>query len=272
MGPDGRVHAVARYPHDMPRIAAFNTFQPVDVSMGINVFVLTGAGISAESGIPTFRDAGGVWTTTKLDDVAVAGAFERDPVKVWSFVSSRRPPIAKAQPNAAHHALYAVERHIADWLFICTQNIDDLHERAGSSVVHMHGRVFSARCTKECGAASVEDRLERSTAAELPRCSNCGALLRPDVVMFGEMPHELLRIHAALAVCDVFIAIGTSGVVEPASTFVSGLRTRPTPPRLIWVGPETPENAEGFDEVRLGTAVQVVPSLFALQGTSASDE
>jgi NAD-dependent deacetylase len=244
-------------------VAPWTESAPLDVAIGTNVFVLTGAGVSAESGIPTFRDAGGLWKTYRVEDIAYADSFAKDPALVWRFMSEMREGAAAVAPNAAHVALEQLEERLVDWLFLCTQNIDDLHERAGSKwPVHIHGQIFRSRCSREgCGEPFADRRLYR-TLAEIPRCATCGSLIRPDIVAFGEMPLELTRIYAALAVCDLYVAIGTSGSVLPAAGFPTGLRKRPSPPRMIYVGPEAPENADLFDECRLGRATEVVPALF----------
>ena len=161
------------------------------------------------------------------------------------------------KPNAAHFALADLEKKIGDRLFLCTQNVDPLHERAGSkNVVHMHGRLASTKCS-ECDRDPFDDE---SAYDEPPRCG-CGALLRPDVVWFGEMPHGLPRIFQQLENTDLFVTIGSSGAVHPAAGFVSHLRTVGRA-RCIYVGLEKPENAHAFDECRLGKAGELVPGLF----------
>ena len=243
----------------IPKIAPGNEFGPLLIKRGERVFVLTGAGVSAESGVPTFRDAGGLWEQHRVEDVATPEGFERAPELVWRFYSERRKKAATVQPNAAHLALARLGEQIGDDLFLCTQNVDALHERAGSrGVWHMHGRLLSTRCS-ECSRAPFDDE---SAYEKAPRC-DCGALLRPDVVWFGEMPYGLSRIYQALEDCDLFVTVGSSGAVYPAAGFVSHLRHLGRA-RCIYVGLEKPENAHAFDECRLGKAGDLVPSLFKL--------
>lgn len=183
----------------------------------MRVVVLTGAGISAESGLPTFRDAGGLWEGHDPLQVATPEAFAADPDLVHRFYDERRVALSRARPNAAHEALARLEQHLGDDLVLVTQNVDDLHERAGSQRVHhMHGRLRSALCAS-CGRRHAWS----GTLADRPPCPACGVrALRPDVVWFGEMPQGMDEIHEALLGCDLFVAIGTSGVVYPAAGFV----------------------------------------------------
>ncbi len=179
--------------------------------------MLTGAGISAESGLPTFRDADGLWEGHHPEDVATPEAFEADRQLVQRFYDERRAALARVRPNAAHLALAELERHLGDDLFLVTQNIDDLHEQAGSRQVHhMHGRLRAAWCR------SCDDRLPwTGRLLDEPPCPGCGvAALRPDVVWFGEMPYGMDEIHRRLFSCDLFVAVGTSGAVYPAAGFV----------------------------------------------------
>lgn len=179
--------------------------------------MLTGAGISAESGVPTFRDAGGLWEGHRPEDVATPEAFDADRGLVHRFYDARRAALARVQPNAAHVALAELEALLGDDLFLVTQNIDDLHERGGSRRVHhMHGRLRAAWC-RVCDLRTHWHH----TLADEPPCPSCGhAALRPDVVWFGEMPYGMDEIHEALYDCDLFVSIGTSGVVYPAAGFV----------------------------------------------------
>lgn len=181
------------------------------------VVVLTGAGISAESGVPTFRDSDGLWEGHRPEDVATPEAFEADREMVQQFYDVRRAALARVQPNAAHAALAELESLLGDDLFLITQNIDDLHERGGSRRVHhMHGRLRSAWC-RACDERLYWD----ATLADKPPCPACGNReLRPDVVWFGEMPYGMDEIHQVLFDCDLFVSIGTSGVVYPAAGFV----------------------------------------------------
>jgi len=223
-----------------------------------SIVVLTGSGISAESGLDTFRERGGIWSRYDMEDVATPRAFARNPDLVHRFYNERRrqllsPAIA---PNPAHTALAALERRIGRRLLLVTQNIDDLHERAGSaSPHHMHGELRKARCLRSGevvpwdGDLSVEDR-----------CSCCGAagLLRPHVVWFGEIPLGLDRIHRALAACDLFVAIGTSGTVYPAAGFVSIARQNRRA-RTLEINLEPTALSPLFDEHIDGPAGDAVP-------------
>src|SRR3954447_15623245 len=178
------------------------------------VAVLTGAGVSAESGVPTFRSADGLWEGHRVEDVATPEAFEHQPAVVHRFYDARRAALAEVEPNAAHRALARLEAAVGDDLLVVTQNVDDLHERGGSTrLVHMHGRLRAARCVA-CGS-----RVEwHGQLGHLPPCPACGArALRPDVVWFGEMPYDLDVIFGALDQAELFVSIGTSGAVFPAA-------------------------------------------------------
>ena len=229
------------------------------------VFVLTGAGISAESGVRTFRDANGLWEEHRVEDVATPEGFERDPTLVWRFYSDRRRQVASVQPNAAHLALARLETFLGDNLFLCTQNVDPLHEQAGSAGAHhMHGSLLESRCDR-CDRPPFHD--EATYFDEVPKCFLCGGQLRPNVVWFGEMPFAMDRIFAAVEACDLFVTIGSSGAVYPAAGLVSHLRNVPSVrtgrfARAVYVGLERPDNAHSFDECRLGKAGDLVPSLF----------
>jgi NAD-dependent deacetylase len=245
----------------MARVAPFERFAPVRVHPHERVFVLTGAGISAESGIRTFRDSNGLWEDARVEDVASPEGWAKDPVLVWRFYSQRRAQAVQCSPNRAHAALATLEGALGERLFVCTQNVDPLHERAGSKrVMHMHGELLRSRC-EACHAPDFADEREYDSAATIPRCA-CGAKIRPHIVWFGEVPLYLDEIADALDACDVFVTIGSSGVVYPAAGFVRQVRSRPGV-RAIYVGPEEPENAAAFDECRLGKAGDVVPALFA---------
>lgn len=184
----------------------------------MKIVVLTGAGISAESGISTFRDSDGLWEGHDPMQVATPEAFDADPDLVQRFYDERRNALRRAEPNAAHTALARLEYALGDNLFLVTQNVDDLHERAGSRTVHhMHGSLRSAWCTS-CGARTPW----RGALATKPNCPSCGVpAMRPDIVWFGEMPYGMDAIEDALAACDLFVAIGTSAVVYPAAGFVN---------------------------------------------------
>ncbi|MBA4607543.1 NAD-dependent deacylase [Aeromicrobium sp. Marseille-Q0843] len=184
----------------------------------MKVVVLTGAGISAESGLATFRDADGLWEGHRPEDVATPQAFRRDRRLVQRFYDERRASLGRVRPNAAHVALARLEEALGDDLLLVTQNVDDLHERGGSRrVLHMHGELRRVRCQR-CESRHAWE----GTLADEPRCPSCNRrrALRPDIVWFGEYPHGMDEIHEALTEVDVFAAIGTSGVVYPAAGFV----------------------------------------------------
>src|ERR1039458_9300404 len=183
------------------------------------VFVLTGAGISAESGLPTFRASDGLWAGHSIEDVCTPEAWTRNPGLVWEFYSGRRADGAKAQPNPAHVALAELEARLGDRFFLCTQNVDDLHERAGSvRLVHMHGELVKSRCSDECGTEPVEDRMVYKDLSAVGRCT-CGARMRPHIVFFGEIPLEMGRIQLAIEKATLMVVVGTSGSVYPAANF-----------------------------------------------------
>ena len=231
------------------------------------LFVLTGAGISAESGIPIFQ--GTSWRGHSHYELANIKAWEHDPALVWRYYSDRRASARHAQPNPAHIALAEwTNQHGPEALFLCTQNVDGLHEAAGSeNVVHIHGKLFESRCAAGCGQPAFADYKEYSQG-DLPRCS-CGALLRPNVCWFGEQPYELDRIYHELETCSIFLAIGTSGSVQPVASFVTMLRQRAQSARTVFLGLTEPANAHYFDEVHLGPASELVPQmLLELQARS----
>jgi NAD-dependent deacetylase len=220
------------------------------------IVILTGAGISRESGLATFRDADGIWATVRIEDVATPGAFARDPARVQGFYNARRTQLREAAvaPNAAHLALAELERRWPGEFLLVTQNVDDLHDRAGSrKLIHMHGELMKARCTR-CGTASAwEGDLSAETAC--PSCGRAGGM-RPHVVWFGEMPLGMERIGAALERCGIFAAIGTSGQVHPAAGFV---REVPRGARTVELNLEPTETTPLFKEARHGKATEVVP-------------
>jgi NAD-dependent deacetylase len=244
------------------RTAPFHAFAPLALGPASRVFILTGAGISAESGISTFRDAGGLWEQHRVEDVASPEGWAADPKLVWSFYAARRTQAGGCQPNAAHRALAALERSLGERLFLCTQNVDDLHEKAGNKgVVHMHGELMKSRC-ESCARPPFADAVAHPA---IPACE-CGARVRPHIVWFGEVPFHLEDIEDALDACDVFVTIGSSGAVYPAAGFVSHVRYRALQTgaqvTTVYVGPEEPDNAEMFDQCRLGRAGEAVPGLF----------
>lgn len=247
----------------MPLRSKLPRAAPIRISKGSRVFILTGAGISAESGLRTFRDAGGLWEEHRVEDVASPEGWARDPSLVWRFYTLRRRQALECTPNPAHVVLAALERSLGDRLFLCTQNVDPLHERAGSKrVVHMHGELLKTRCER-CDRPPFYD--EKSYLGELPRCDRCGARLRPHICWFGEVPFDLGAIGRALQTCDLFVAVGTSGAVFPAAGFVRTVRQRRDPARTVYVGPEEPENVGAFEEHRIGKAGDVMPALFSVE-------
>jgi NAD-dependent deacetylase len=242
----------------MARALPFHDFAPLRIRNAQRVFVLTGAGISAESGIRTFRDAGGLWESYRFEEVASPEGWAAHPEVVWRFYAQRRAQAATCEPNAAHRALASAEARLGERFFLCTQNVDDLHERAGTTrLLHMHGELFRSRCEAMC-RAPFEDR---AAHAAIPHCA-CGARIRPHIVWFGEVPMGMDRIERELSSCDVFVTIGTSGAVYPAAAFVARARARAVP--CVYVGPEAPANAHLFDEYRVGKAGDAVPALFDL--------
>jgi NAD-dependent deacetylase len=237
----------------------------------VRVFVLTGAGISAGSGLGTFRDAGGLWNTFDPTQLATPAAFAADPGRVHAFYNMRRRDMLAAGPNAAHVALAELGdglRVDGGALFLCTQNIDDLHERGGSrGVHHMHGQLSRALCAA-CRATA---EWRRDLGVE-DRCAACGrqGTLRPDVVWFGEMPYGMPQIEAALSRSDLFVAIGTSGAVYPAAEFVEIARTMGI--LTLEFNLHKSDNAHLFDESVYGPAVESVPRFVArLLGTGLDD-
>ncbi|HUD57446.1 MAG TPA: NAD-dependent deacylase [Terracidiphilus sp.] len=235
----------------------------ISVAPEDRVFVLTGAGISAESGLPTFRAEDGLWAGFRVEDVCTPDAWRLDPAGVWAFYSARRASGQKAMPNPAHIALAELERQLGDRFFLCTQNVDDLHERAGSlRLLHMHGELAKSRCERECGRAPVEDWAIYQNLAEVGRCA-CGGRLRPHIVFFGEIPLEMERIQDEIAKATLMVVVGTSGSVYPAANFVHWARQGGA--RTVYIGPEQPLNSHAFTNVVLGRAGEVMPELFELQ-------
>jgi NAD-dependent deacetylase len=235
----------------------------ISISTEDRVFVLTGAGISAESGLPTFRAEDGLWAGYRVEDVCTPDAWRRDPAGVWAFYSARRESGQKAQPNPAHRSLAELETKLGDRFFLCTQNVDDLHERAGSKqLLHIHGELAKARCERECGRAPVEDQAIYQDLAEVGRCA-CGGRLRPHIVFFGEIPLEMERIQDEIGKATLMVVVGTSGSVYPAANFVHWARQNGA--RTVYIGLEPPLNAHAFTNVVLGKAGQVMPGLFEVQ-------
>lgn len=223
------------------------------------IVILTGAGISKESGLDTFRDADGIWSRVRIEDVATPEAFARDPVRVHEFYNARRRGLLNpaVQPNAAHAALARLERDWPGPVLLVTQNIDDLHDRAGSTaLIHMHGEMLKARCTG-CGGIGAW-REDISVATACPSCGGAGGM-RPHVVWFGEMPLEMDRIMAALAECALFVSIGTSGNVYPAAGFVQEARYVGGA-HTVELNLEPSAGVTDFHEARHGPATELVPA------------
>lgn len=221
-----------------------------------NIVILTGAGISAESGLATFRGPDGLWEGHHVEDVCTPEALARDAALVHRFYDERRAKLDKVDPNAAHQALAALDAEWPGELLIVTQNVDDLHERAGASrLIHMHGELRSALCAA-CGRA-------KPWAEPLPpgtECTGCGARsLRPDIVFFGEMPYEMEAIDQALRRADLFVSIGTSGAVYPAAGFVQTARHAGA--RTLELNLDPSAGSFYFEESRIGPASRLVPDL-----------
>ncbi len=230
-----------------------------DLRPQANIVVLTGAGVSAESGLSTFRDPDGIWSRHRIEDVATPEAFARDPERVLAFYNMRREQAAAAdvQPNDAHRALVRLEQAWRGGFLLVTQNVDDLHERAGSAeaLLHMHGELRRSRC-QHCGAL-VEGLGSLSVELVCRSCGRAGGM-RPNVVWFGEMPMHMARIEAALSRCELFISIGTSGNVYPAAGFVRAARAAGA--YTVELNLEPSEGASVFHQARQGPASELVPA------------
>jgi len=221
-----------------------------------NIVILTGAGVSAESGIRTFRAADGLWEDHRVEDVATPEAFDRDPALVHRFYDARRARLAEVEPNAAHEALARLDAEWAGDLLIVTQNVDDLHERAGARrLLHMHGELNSGWCL-----ACDSRRAWSGPMGEGAACGACGLAgrVRPDIVWFGEMPYAMDRIDSAIANADLFVSIGTSGAVYPAAGFVQTARYRGA--RTLEINLEPSQGSLFFHERRYGPASVEVPA------------
>ncbi len=221
-----------------------------------HIVILTGAGISAESGLGTFRDVDGLWTKYDLNDVATPEGFARNPGMVQDFYNARRQNCLTSEPNAAHAALARLEAGHPGRVTLVTQNVDNLHERGGArEVIHMHGEMLSALCSA-CGGRWPFTG-EMSQASTCDHCATTGTV-RPDVVWFGEMPYHMERIFAALEDCDLFAAIGTSGQVYPAAGFVTEARRAGA--ETVEINLEASDNAGLFTRQVLGPATEAVPA------------
>ena len=225
-----------------------------------HVVVLTGAGISADSGVDTYRDAGGLWEGHSFDEVATPEGWERDRALVWRFYQQRRRQVSSVEPNAAHHALVEWSRALRSrggTLTLVTQNVDDLHQRAGSEVIAMHGELLRLRCDG-CGVRFLD--AEHFDETEFVACPGCGHMpVRPDVVWFGEMPYGLEAIERAVAGATLFVAIGTSGAVYPAAGYLSYARSAGIP--TIVQALDEPDNLDPRDRFVKGRASEAVPAL-----------
>lgn len=220
-----------------------------------NIVILTGAGLSAESGLGTFRDKHGIWSKYDLNEVATPEGFARNPEKVHEFYNARRRGVINAEPNAAHLALAKLEQNFSGRVLTVTQNIDPLLERAGvKNLIHMHGELLKALCGK-CSARK-DWTGDMSTESQ---CTNCGKTghIRPDVVWFGEMPYHMTEIGSALQDCDLFISIGTSGTVYPAAGFVAEIRENGA--HAVELNLEPSDGASLFNENIHGPATEIVP-------------
>ena len=222
-----------------------------------NIVILTGAGISAESGVPTFRGADGLWEGRRIEEVATPQAFAANPALVQEFYNLRRSFLEKVEPNPAHIALARLEQELAargGSLLIVTQNVDDLHERGGSqNILHMHGELLSARCTH----CSYKERRAGDIALN-EACPSCDVgVMRPDIVWFGEMPFYMDETEAALSKCDLFVSIGTSGAIYPAAGFVQ--MARALGKQTLEINLERSEGSHFFHDTRLGKAGELVP-------------
>jgi len=220
-----------------------------------NIVILTGAGISAESGLATFRGPEGLWEGHRVEDVCTPEALARDPDLVLGFYDARRRALANVRPNPAHEALARLDAEWPGRLLIVTQNVDDLHERAGAKrLIHIHGELLSALCSR-CGSRAHFT----GDMADGPACAHCGATgaLRPDIVFFGEIPYEMEAIEAALIEADLFVSIGTSGAVHPAAGFVRLAASAGARTLALNIDPSI--TSAWFDKTRTGAAGTLVP-------------
>ncbi len=233
----------------------------INVGEFSRIVVLTGAGISAESGLKTFRDSGGLWEGHRVEDVATPEAFERSPEVVQTFYNMRRTQLlASAKPNAAHKALATFSDQYAGAFTLITQNVDDLHERGGSqNVLHMHGELLQARCINSAQVFNIDSDITlESTCA----CCHRMGLLRPNIVWFGEIPMHMEQIEAALLACDLFVSIGTSGQVYPAAGFVQ--LAKHAGATTVELNLEPSDGHSRFDHAYHGPATRIIPQFFSL--------
>jgi len=231
-----------------------------DFSRIRSIVVLTGAGISAESGLSTFRLKDGLWDNHAVEDVATPEAFRRNPSLVHEFYNARRQQLDSVVPNAAHLALAGFEKQFSGDFLLVTQNVDDLHDRAGSkNLIHMHGELLESRCTG-CDAVERIDH-DLTTASVCATCQRTGTV-RPNIVWFGEMPMAMDRIYNTLAQCDLFVSIGTSGNVYPAAGFCQEAKIAGAQTIELNLGPS--KGASSFDICQYGLATELVPDFFRL--------
>ncbi|MBW6514022.1 MAG: NAD-dependent deacylase [Candidatus Syntrophosphaera sp.] len=221
------------------------------------LLVLTGAGISAESGLKTFRDGDGLWENHRMEDVATPEAFSRDPQMVWRFYKARREQALKAKPNPGHYALVELEEYLGSNFNLITQNVDCLHKVAGNkNPIEMHGSLeacFCTRCTAKYPISEIDPQ------APVPACPQCASALRPDIVWFGELPYQMQEIEWLLQNCDVFLLVGTSGVVFPAAGFVMTAKYLGAKTMAVNLDPTV--NREFIDEFHQGRAGEILPRL-----------
>lgn len=223
------------------------------------ITVLTGAGVSAESGVATFRGTGGLWEGYRIEQVATPAAFQRDPALVWRFYNARRANLRTVQPNPGHHALAALEKRYGANFTLITQNVDGLHRLAGNQrILEVHGNIARLRCS---GCGQIEDR-GSEPLPDLPRCQHCDALLRPDIVWFGEMlPGDIwVQAEQATQSCDCFIVVGTSAVVYPAAGLITTARLGDT--AVIEVNLERTDASHLMDVCLIGPSGVILPEIF----------
>ena len=226
---------------------------------GKKVVILTGAGISAESGVRTFRDNDGLWENHRVEEVATPGAWIRDPSLVWRFYQARRNQLLNVDPNPAHLALADLESRIGS-LTLITQNVDDLHERGGSTeVIHMHGSLRSLRCERSGCSENRMDKEDLGDDYVFCGCCSEPSRMRPDIVWFGEIPMGMEAIYRDVEECEVFIVIGSSGHVYPAAGLVNLANSHGA--HTILVNYELPINGGDFDEIPIGRAGEILPGL-----------
>jgi NAD-dependent deacetylase len=245
--------------------------KPLDLE-GARLVVMTGAGVSAESGVPTFRDSNGMWEKYRFEEVASPEGFAADPAVVWRFYSQRRAGADACAPNAGHRAIAAIEQRLGDRFLLVTQNVDGLHRRAGSvRMVELHGNLFTSRCSSpECETQPFPDERTFMDGVALPRCSACDALVRPHIVWFGEAldPLDLERFAAFVSGARaakerlVYLACGTSGVVQPAAGLVHHARRAGA--ETVLVNLEMPDNGSAFARVELGKSGEILPRLLGV--------